>query len=122
MKIIFVTASVLLFSGFAQAGQDGLRPPFQLALGKKLFEENCARCHGQWANGSDKGPPLAHRFYLPDHHGDDAFYRAALSGVQAHHWNFGNMPPVAGITRRQLDRIVPYVRWLQKQQYQKGER
>ncbi len=112
-------AALLLTPTAVLSAGDAPKPPFQLALGKQLFEDNCAACHGQWANGTDKGPALTHRFYLPNHHADEAFYRAAMNGVRAHHWNFGDMPPVEGITRRKLDRIVPYVRWLQKQQYQK---
>jgi len=119
MKTILAAAGLLLISNAALAAQDSLKPPFQFALGKQLFEENCAQCHGQWGNGTDKGPALTHRFYLPNHHGDEAIYRAAMKGVRAHHWNFGNMPPVEGITKRKLDRIVPYIRWLQKQQYRK---
>lgn len=115
MKHRFILAALLLSASAAAAEKD-LKPPFQLALGKQLFEKNCAACHGQWGNGTDKGPPLTHRFYLPNHHPDAAFYRAAMKGVKSHHWNFGDMPPVAGMSKRKLDRIVPYVRWLQKQQ------
>jgi hypothetical protein len=56
-----------------------------------------------------------HGFYKPSHHGDPAFYRAAMKGVQAHHWKFGNMAPVNGITRKDMDSIVPFIRWLQKE-------
>ncbi len=118
---ISTAALLLILSSSALAAKDGLKPPFQLALGKQLFEDNCAKCHGQWGNGTDQGPPLTHRFYLPNHHPDEAFYRAAMNGVRAHHWNFGNMPPVEGISRRKLDRIVPYIRWLQKQQPTLGQ-
>ncbi len=119
--LISVGTSLLLLSTAAvMAARPTLKTPFELALGKQLFEKNCASCHGELANGTDQGPPLVHRFYLPNHHADEAFYRAALNGVRAHHWNYGNMPPVPGISKRKLDRIVPYIRWLQKQQGQGG--
>lgn len=89
--------------------------PFNLGLGKSLFEENCSSCHGTWGDGSDKGPPLMHKLYVPSHHGDQAFYRAAMKGAKAHHWPFGDMSPVEGISKRAMDNIVPYVRWLQQQ-------
>lgn len=89
--------------------------PFKYGLGKSLFDENCSSCHGAWGEGTDQGPPLMHKLYVPSHHGDEAFYRAALKGVQAHHWPFGDMPPVPGISNRALDKIVPYVRWLQRE-------
>ncbi len=35
---------------------------------------------------------------------------AARSGVRPHHWNFGPMPPVSGLTDQQVAAIVAYVR------------
>ena len=29
--------------------------------GRQLFADNCARCHGEMADGTDIGPPLVHR-------------------------------------------------------------
>lgn len=92
----------------------GVRVPFKQAVGFNLFKKSCAQCHGEWAKGSDQGPPLVHDFYKPSHHGDGAFYSAALNGVKAHHWRFGDMPPVEGVKRRDIARIVEYVRWLQQ--------
>ena len=42
--------------------------------------------------------PLVHKIYEPSHHSDMAFVLAAKNGVRSHHWNFGNMPPVKGLT------------------------
>ena len=88
--------------------------PFTYAKGASLYEKNCAVCHGSALEGSKQGPTLLHAFYKPSHHSDSSFYRAALKGVKAHHWNFGNMPPVKGITMKDMDAIVPYIRWYQK--------
>ncbi|MEP0234439.1 cytochrome c [Roseibium sp.] len=83
--------------------------------GKALFNENCATCHGANAAGREGvAPPLVHRIYEPGHHGDDAFVIAALRGVRAHHWPFGNMPPVDGITQEEVFKITAYVRALQR--------
>jgi len=90
--------------------------PFQYGRGMQKFQGKCSPCHGQWAEGTaDKGPPLVHPYYKPSHHDDDAFYRAALSGVNAHHWHFGNMPPVAGITEQDIGQIVQFTRWWQRE-------
>lgn len=89
--------------------------PFELGLGKMLYDEYCSSCHGLKLTGTDKGPPLIHPFYKPSHHGDQAFYRAALQGVGQHHWEFGDMPAVAGMTRRKMDKLLPYVRYYQQQ-------
>lgn len=87
----------------------------QAQAGKALFDANCAECHGANAAGTaDAGPPLVHKIYEPNHHGDLAFQLAARNGVRAHHWPFGNMPAVPGVTEQDVDKIVVYVRSLQK--------
>ncbi|MCB1481929.1 MAG: cytochrome c [Rhodobiaceae bacterium] len=82
--------------------------------GKALFDANCAECHGTNASGTNAGPPLVHKIYEPNHHGDMAFLLAAKQGVRAHHWPFGDMPPVPGVSEQDVGRIVAYVRTLQK--------
>lgn len=85
-------------------------------MGKRAFEAKCAACHGQNAAGQNGvAPPLVHKIYEPNHHGNDAFLRAAKMGVQAHHWNFGNMPPVQGLTDGDVKYIARYIRELQKE-------
>ena len=81
--------------------------------GQALFEENCMTCHGPNANGSDQGPPLVHRIYEPNHHGDVSFRLAVRNGVRAHHWQFGNMAPVEGVSDEDAIKITRYVRELQ---------
>lgn len=89
--------------------------PFQYGLGMRKFRKMCSQCHGEWGEGSDQGPPLMHDFYKPSHHGDPAFYNAVLKGVKAHHWRFGDMPPVAGATTNDVKKILPFIRWLQQE-------
>ena len=71
-------------------------------------------CHGVNAAGSDKGPPLVHKIYEPSHHGDAAFMSAVRVGVRPHHWNFGAMPPQPHVKDQDVERIVAYVRTLQR--------
>ena len=82
--------------------------------GAKVFGENCVQCHGENGAGSEQGPPLIHKYYEPNHHGDGAFYMAAKRGVRAHHWPFGNMPPQPQISQLKMAAIVQYVREVQK--------
>ena len=89
--------------------------PAELQGGEQRFVANCSACHGVGGVGTKQGPPLVHKIYEPNHHGDAAFQRAAANGVQAHHWEFGNMPKIEKVTPDDVDRIVKYVRWLQKQ-------
>ena len=78
--------------------------------GQARFQEYCAGCHGSAATGSRQGPPLLDRIYSPSHHADLAFHMAVRDGVRAHHWKFGDMPPVAGITPEATQDIVAWVR------------
>lgn len=89
--------------------------PYKHALGQQKYRKFCAECHGTWGYGTNQGPPFIHGFYKPSHHGDPAFYRAPLKGVTAHHWQFGDMPPVPGVNRRDLDKIIPFIRYIQRQ-------
>ncbi len=84
-------------------------------IGKVVFEAKCAICHGENAAGQDGvAPPLVHKIYEPSHHGDAAFLLAAKNGVRAHHWRFGNMPPVEDVTDGDVKMIIAYVRELQR--------
>ena len=87
----------------------------KMITGEKLFNDNCAACHGAAASGRDGiGPPLIHKIYEPSHHGDAAFLLAAKRGVRAHHWPFGNMPVVENVNETDVQRIVDYVRFIQR--------
>lgn len=84
-------------------------------IGKIGFEAKCAACHGVNAAGQNGvAPPLVHITYEPNHHGDASFIQAVKNGVRAHHWGFGNMPPVEGLTTGDVKMIVAYVRELQR--------
>jgi mono/diheme cytochrome c family protein len=89
--------------------------PAELQSGEQKFVANCSACHGVGGVGTKQGPPLVHKIYEPNHHGDAAFQRAAANGVQSHHWEFGNMPKIPGVSPSDVELIVKYVRWLQKQ-------
>ncbi|MBE0412706.1 cytochrome c [Yoonia sp.] len=84
-------------------------------IGQRAYDANCAQCHGANAAGQDgAAPPLVHKIYEPSHHGDESFQRAVAQGVRGHHWPFGDMAPVAGLSRADVAMIVAYVRELQR--------
>jgi mono/diheme cytochrome c family protein len=100
-----VLADVLLPEALSQNAQ----------IGQLDFEAKCAACHGLNAAGQDGvAPPLVHIIYEPSHHGDEAFQRAAAMGVRGHHWPFGDMPAVEGVTRGDVTMIIAYIRELQR--------
>ena len=98
-------AEVALPNTFSQSAQ----------VGQLAYEAKCAACHGANAVGQDGvAPPLVHKIYEPSHHGDESFQRAAAMGVRAHHWPFGDMPPVEGVARGDVTMIIAYIRELQR--------
>ncbi len=117
-----LAAALVLFGGLRtvsaqQVDSGDIKQPEMtpsLDLGKLDYERYCASCHGVNAAGTAKGPTFLHRVYHPGHHADGAFLLAARRGARRHHWNFGDMKPVEGVTDRQIESIVGYVRALQK--------
>ena len=88
---------------------------FSYAQGETLYQANCSTCHGPTLGGrKGLGPPFVHGYYKPSHHGDIAFYRAVEQGVTAHHWQFGNMPPVPSLSKSDVEQIIKYIRAVQR--------
>jgi len=83
--------------------------------GEVLYNRNCARCHGLGGRGTENGPPFLNRIYRPSHHSDLSFQMAALNGVRAHHWEFGDMPPVEGVGMAEVGMIIRYIRAIQRE-------
>ena len=82
--------------------------------GEELFDANCSVCHGENAAGTNQGPTLIDRIYHPGHHTDVSIRNAVSRGVQQHHWGFGDMAPVAGVSLDEVEKIICYVRELQR--------
>lgn len=84
--------------------------------GEVNFLKFCSACHGIGGAGQKNvAPPLIHKIYEPSHHGDIAFQFAAERGVRAHHWRFGNMPPVKNIKLAEIKSITSYIRAVQRE-------
>lgn len=82
--------------------------------GEESFQNRCAVCHGQQADGTATGPPLVNRLYEIGHHPNFSFHNAVNKGVIAHHWNFGDMPPIPNVEPAEVDAIICHVRDLQR--------
>jgi mono/diheme cytochrome c family protein len=123
-----ILALLALLAGCRSSASDSETQPEEIAsvvrqatipqehqAGEAAFNANCAACHGERGLGTDRGPPLIHIIYEPSHHADISFIVAADRGVRAHHWQFGDMPPLPDIPHDQVLAIIAYIRYLQEQ-------
>jgi mono/diheme cytochrome c family protein len=94
----------------------GDRDSSLVAAGADLYAANCAVCHGADLRGTESGPSHLSVVYEPSHHSDAAFMLAARRGVAAHHWSFGPMPPIEGVSDSDLEAIVAFVRDAQERE------
>lgn len=78
--------------------------------GAQVYQESCASCHGSDLRGTDQGPSQFSVVYEPNHHSDASYRAAIVDGVVAHHWGFGDMPPIEGLDDRQIDAVIAYIR------------
>lgn len=117
---VYATAagvSALLAIGVAACGgSDSSADDSTSTRGADLYEANCASCHGSDLGGTQRGPSHLSIVYEPAHHGDDSFRSAIAQGAGQHHWNFGDMPPVRGLSDDQVDDIIAFVRAEQQRQ------
>jgi len=115
LVLIMVVAVAFVGNGTTESGPDAgtgipVQDPDLVAVGDPLYQTNCAECHGSDLRGTDTGPSHLSIVYQPGHHGDFAFVSAARNGVPQHHWPFGDMLAVPGLSDSDLEAIVAFVR------------
>ncbi|MDE0804867.1 MAG: c-type cytochrome [Acidimicrobiales bacterium] len=120
MRRIVVPAMLVLGSAALAAacgsGSESTTGPDTDLDGAALYSANCAACHGADLGGTDRGPSHLSIVYEPGHHSDDAFRAAISNGATQHHWDFGPMPPVDGLTDDEVDAVIDFVRTEQERQ------
>lgn len=91
-----------------------VQDPELVAAGADLYQANCSVCHGAELEGSATGPSLLSEVYVPSHHSDGSFQVAVAAGSPQHHWDFGPMPPVDGLSESDVAAITAFVREQQR--------
>jgi mono/diheme cytochrome c family protein len=115
---VVVFAVLSLLGGCGSDTTDGADTTTPGGLdGETLYRQSCSSCHGADLRGTNQGPSHLSIVYEPNHHPDDSFRRAIAEGVTAHHWAFGDMPPIGGLSDAEVDAIIQYVR---ERQTEKG--
>lgn len=111
LLVLIVAMAVAGCGGGSSTAADPMPPDASLlARGREVFATSCAECHGADLRGTDQGPSFLSIVYEPDHHADIAFLLAAQRGVGQHHWRFGDMPPVDGVSEEDIAAVAAFVR------------
>jgi len=125
MKDLLIALGLLsfpafVFAAFGTSGLDafdegsGPRATHQsVEIGVVAFARECARCHGRLAGGTERGPNLIHPDYGPGVRSDAQLRRAVREGMPARR-GYGAMPPSPEVSKRRLERMITFLRELQR--------
>jgi mono/diheme cytochrome c family protein len=105
-----VLAAAVLLVAVACTGDSPVAQEPSVALGAGAYASSCASCHGGDLRGTGGGPSLLSVVYEPGHHPDESFRSAIRNGVRPHHWNFGPMPRITGLSDAEIESIILFVR------------
>ena len=118
LSVAVVTVGLAV--GLAACASDDTEPADASASlldrGAEVYAESCASCHGADLRGTDKGPSMLSIVYEPNHHTDDSFRSAIANGAPQHHWPFGDMEPVEGLSADDVEAVIAFVRAEQERQ------
>ena len=110
-----------VFVVFGNSGLDafdeGAGPPvstLSVQAGRIAFAEEFAGCHGRLARGNERGPDLIQPDYGRRVRSDAQFRRAVREGIPVPRAGYGAMPAVKGVSERRLDRMIAFLREVQR--------
>jgi mono/diheme cytochrome c family protein len=96
----------------AGAGESAIEGPPGTGVdrGAAVYAAKCAECHGANLEGTRRGPSHLSIVYEPGHHNDLSFRQAIKNGAAQHHFRFGPMPPVSGLTDEDITAVIAFIR------------
>jgi len=121
LGLALISCPAIVFAEFGTRGLDAFGDgrasdsSYSVAAeGRLAFAEECAGCHGRLAEGTVRGPALVDPAYAPAQLDDDSFRRAVRQGGAAARYEFGDMPAFPDLPERRTDRMLAFVRALQR--------
>lgn len=114
--VVFMAAASFLGACGGTESAEPAAAPLDDSLGAEVYAASCASCHGADLRGTDRGPSHLSIVYEPAHHTDEGFRSAIANGSPQHHWSFGPMPAVAGLSEQDVDAVIDFVRAQQVEQ------
>ena len=109
-------ATALTACGGGSVGEPDIasQPADLVSSGAEIYQAACASCHGTDLRGTDLGPSQLSIIYEPNHHSDAAILLAVRNGAPEHHWRFGAMEPIDGLTDEDIVALTAFVRETQR--------
>jgi mono/diheme cytochrome c family protein len=111
---VIATALAACSGGSASDVNIPVQDPDLVSSGADIYQASCASCHGTDLRGTEKGPSHLSAVYVPNHHSDAAFLLAVRNGSPQHHWRFGDMEPIDGLSDEDIVAITAFVRETQR--------
>ena len=103
-------AAAAVLTGTVACGGSEPTATVGAARGAEVYAQSCASCHGSDLRGTAMGPSHLSKVYEVGHHGDASFRRAIEQGSSQHHWCFGPMAAVPGLSEQDITSVIAYVR------------
>lgn len=110
-----IDVATIFLIGCSGGGSGDVGSQSGVEAGAALYKPSCGSCNGDDLRDTDRGPSQLSHVYAPDRHPDAAYGSAIEQGATAHHWHFGDMPPVKGISHSEVDAIIDYIRQQQQE-------
>jgi mono/diheme cytochrome c family protein len=84
-----------------------------IEIGRVVFAEECAGCHGRLARGTERGPDLIQPAYGPSFTSDARLRRAVREGVPGRDGGVA-MPANPHLAEYRLHRMITFLREMQR--------
>jgi mono/diheme cytochrome c family protein len=111
---LWTAALILGAASFAWAAPSTAgKPPGEAKAGKAVFDKSCATCHGMNGEGKDAIAKMLHTTMKPlgskevQDKSDEELKKVVTDGS-------GKMQPVKGLSAKQVDDVIAYVRTFAK--------
>lgn len=108
--MVIAAGLAVVAAACADSADSGVDAADDLDRGAEVYASSCASCHGDRLQGTDKGPPQLSSVYEPNHHPDASYESAIRNGSPQHHWRFGDMEPVEGLTDDDIAVVIAFIR------------
>ena len=110
--VVFVAFGISGLDAFDE-GRGATASSVTVERGLVAFAGECVGCHGRLAEGTERAPNLIDRDFGPGVRSDAQLRRAVFEGLPGRR-GYGAMPPFPDLPEHRLERMIIFVRELQR--------